>query len=149
MKHVALAAMIAALSSSAAFAQSTYTNQRFGYSICIPAGLVAQREADNGDGRAFLAADGAKLIVYASHNALDQTLAQARGDVIERLGPASYRAGGADWFVVSGGASGAIYYVRTSLRRGVFTSFELTYPASAAARWNPVAAQLSRCFRAP
>ena len=44
-----------------------------------------------------------------------------RRETIERLGPASYLAGQADWFVVSGRSGEAIYYVKTALRRGAFT----------------------------
>ncbi|QLP98556.1 MAG: hypothetical protein HZY79_15835 [Rhodoblastus sp.] len=63
-----------------------------------------------------------------------------------RLGPAAYRAGGRDWFVVSGRAADRVYYVRATLRGDVFTTMELTYPAAAAPRWDAVAARLSRCF---
>lgn len=134
-----------------AFAQEIgrYDNARFGYSICTPDGLTPQGEAENGDGQTFLSGDGAKLIVYGGFNALDETLAQRRAATIERLGPASYSKTGRGWFVVSGQAGEEIYYVRTSLKGDVFTSFEFTYPAAEAARWNPVAATLSRCFKAP
>ena len=147
MRILLLATLFAALAGPA-LAETRYVNARFGYAICIPDGLAGQGEADNGDGQRFVADDGAELIVYGAHNALDETLAARREATLERLGPASYRAGGRDWFVVSGRAGERIYYVRTTLRRGVFTSFELTYPDAAAARWNAAAADLSRCFTA-
>lgn len=129
-------------------AEGRYVNARFGFSICVPAGLVAQGESENGDGQRFEAADGAALIAYAGHNALDETLAARRDATVERLGPASYRSGGRDWFVVSGRRGETVYYARTALRGDVFSSFELTYPRAAAARWDAAAATLSRCFRA-
>ena len=147
MRRLACAAALAALAAPA-LAEGRYDNPRFGYAICIPYGLVGQGESDNGDGQRFVAEDGAELIVYGAHNALDETLADRREATLERLGPASYRAAGRDWFVVSGRTGDRVYYVRTTLRRGVFASFELTYPSAAAARWNAAAADLSRCFRA-
>lgn len=141
------ATLIFAAAPGAAQAEERYVNARFGYAICVPDGLVGQDEADNGDGRRFEAADGARLLVYGGHNALDETLADRRAATIERLGAASYQSAGPDWFVASGRAGETIYYVRASLRRDVFSTMELTYPAAAAARWNAVAAQLSRCFK--
>ena len=147
MRLLLVAAALATLS-GAAFAEGRYVNARFGYAVCVPGGLTGQGESENGDGQRFVADDGAELIVYGAHNALGETLEDRRASALERLGPASYRAGGRDWFVVSGRTGDRVYYVRTTLRRGVFASFELTYPSAAAARWNAAAADLLRCFRA-
>ena len=148
MRSLVLMSALAATLSVAEAAQERYVNARFGYSICVPAGLVGQAESANGDGQRFDAADGATLIVYASHNALEESLADQRASMIARLGSASYQSGGNDWFVVSGRSGETIYYARATLRGGVFTSFEFTYPHAAAARWDAAARELSRCFRA-
>jgi hypothetical protein len=53
----------------------TYGNARFGYSISYPSNLIPQGESENGDGQAFETKDkSAKLTVWGSHNALDQSL---------------------------------------------------------------------------
>jgi hypothetical protein len=56
----------------------TYHNARFDYSISYPANiLVPQGEAENGDGQKFLSGNGrAEMLVYGSHNSLDQSLRQ-------------------------------------------------------------------------
>ena len=131
---------------------ATYGNARFGYTLCYPADLLQpQREADNGDGRAFLGAGGAKLLVWGNYNALEQSLAEAmRADearMVAEGGVVTYRAARANWYVLSGRGRGQLFYWRRQLTADRFASFELSYPAPAAALWNPVAARLSRCFR--
>ena len=84
-----------------------YTNVRFQYSICYPQDLlVPQGEAENSDGRMFLAHDGAKLRVFGRNNALRETLEDALEDTRSRLtgasGKVTYKAIKPDWFVVSG-----------------------------------------------
>lgn len=148
MRSLLLFAAFASMLTGARAAESRYVNARFGYSICVPAGLVGQGESDNGDGQRFEAADGAVLLAYGSANALNETLAARRASLVERLGPASYRSAGKGWFVISGRAGATTYYARVALRGEVFSSFELTYPNAAAARWDAVAAELSRCFKA-
>jgi hypothetical protein len=70
------------LSSVAPPAYKTYHNDRFGFRIDYPAALRPQPEADNGDGRRFVSADGqTTLAAYASYSVLDGGLAdyQRRG----------------------------------------------------------------------
>jgi hypothetical protein len=142
-----VAALLCAVATTpGAAAEGRYANARFGYAICVPEGLVGQGEADNGDGQRFVSDDGAELLVYGAFNALDETLASRREATVARLGPSTYRAGGRDWFVVSGRAEDRVYYVRAALRGGVFSTMELTYPAAAAPRWDALAGRLSRCF---
>ncbi len=54
----------------------TYRNVRFDYSISYPADLLSpQGESVNEDGQRFVSRDGrTELLVYGSHNSLDQTL---------------------------------------------------------------------------
>lgn len=146
MRLILCAAALLAATTSGAQAEGRYANARFGYAICVPDGLAGQGEADNGDGQRFVSQDGAELLVYGSFNALDETLAARRAATVARLGPAAYRAGGRDWFVVSGRAGDRVYYVRATLRGDVFSTMELTYPAAAASRWDALAGRLSRCF---
>lgn len=129
-----------------------YGNARFGYALCYPAHLLRpQPEAANGDGRAFLGAGGAKLLVWGQYNALDQSLTEAMRADKARLAAkgavVTYQAARANWYVLSGRDRGQLFYWRRMLSRDRFTSFEFTYPAQAAALWNPVAARLSRCLR--
>ncbi|HEY8964187.1 MAG TPA: hypothetical protein VIN59_06985 [Alphaproteobacteria bacterium] len=132
-----------------AYAQGThlwqdYTNVRYAYSICYPADLlIPQGEADNSDGQAFIAKDGAKLIVYASYNAAEKTLGDALNDV---SGDLSYRRLANDWFAASGTQDGKIFYTKTMFNDGQFTSFKLTYDQAQADVYNPLIKKLLGCF---
>jgi len=131
---------------------AAYTNSRFGYALCYPADLLhPQREADNGDGRAFLGPGHVELRVWGNYNALDQSLAEVMREDEKRLaadgGAVTYRAARAHWYVLSGRRRGKLFYWRRVLTGDRFASFEFSYPAQAATMWNPIAARLSRCFR--
>jgi hypothetical protein len=131
---------------------STYVNDRFGYSICYPADLMRpQREADNSDGRKFVADDGAELIVYGGYNALADPVRDALRETSERLagagGRVTYRLLKTDRFVVSGfGASGGVFYASLVERDGRFRTFELTYATAHASIYDKVAARVNACF---
>lgn len=151
-----LLAAVLAIASSAGRAEmphrwATYSNARFGYSLCYPADLLRPRpEADNGDGRVFSGDGGAQLRVWGSYNSLEQSLAEAMREDAARLAKdgatVTYRAARANWYVLSGRSGGNLFYSRRVLTGDRFSSFDLQYPARAAPLWNPVAARLSRCF---
>jgi hypothetical protein len=128
----------------------TYTNVRFQYAICYPRDLlVPQGESENSDGQKFLADDGGQLIVFGSNNALNQLLADTLRDTVSRLsehGKATYVVLKAKWFVVSGQNDRSVFYAKTITSRGQFKSFELTYPRSATAVYEPLIRRLAACF---
>src|SRR5574341_1362650 len=111
----------------------TYHNARFNYSISYPFKvLIPQGEAVNGDGQKFLSQDGrAEMLVYGSHNSLDQTLREvyeqetSRAEHPDRT--VTYRVLRAGWFVVSGVENGRVFYQKTMLREGVFKTFRIEY----------------------
>lgn len=127
-----------------------YRNARFAYSICYPPGLAPQPEADNGDGRLFLARDGARLAVWGGYDAdrrgLAASLAQDAARLTGARGRVTYRAVGRDAGVVSGLAAERLFYVKTLLRGDRTITFELSYPQRLAARYRPVVESLARCF---
>ena len=128
-----------------------YTNVRFQYSICYPQDLLApQREAENSDGRKFLAKDGARLLVFGRNNALHQTLKDALEDTGSRLtgasGKVTYKAIKPDWFAVSGESGKSVFYAKTLYVHEQFKSFELTYDSDASAVYKPVVTRLAGCF---
>ena len=139
---------------AAAFAGATtwptYANARFGYSICYPTTLKPQREADNADGRKFVGADGAELLVFGQY-AIDSTLAAWAADETSaytgKRGQITYRAARANWLVLSGndGASSQ-FYIKTVKRDDRFVAFQLKYPASQAELFRPIVKTLSRCL---
>ncbi|WP_068092835.1 hypothetical protein [Novosphingobium rosa] len=130
----------------------SYVNARFGYTVCYPADLLhPQREADNGDGREFTGAHGAVLRVWSSYNALEATVPQARAEDVKRFTGQGYRityqVAKPGWYVLSGAGRAGTFYKRRMLNKDRDLTFELLYPSSDAAIWNPVAAKLNACLK--
>lgn len=142
---------------TSAFAQHdhrwmTYANDRFGVSICYPADLVqAEPPPDNDDGRSFLAKDGAKIATWGSYNALASTLAESAREDAKRLagsaGEITYKVVRKDFYAVSGRNGGTVFYNRTALSHGTYSSVEITYPAADGKIWSGITAHVSKCFR--
>jgi len=145
--------LVIAASFSAAQAQTyrSYANARYGYAICYPSFMKAQREADNGDGRRFNGDDGGELAVFGRNNVNGESLAATASadaaDLAGRTGKVTYSAQRANWAVFSGSNDHRLFYSKTFQKSGSFAIFELTYPKSAAGRYKEVATRLSRCFR--
>ncbi|AXB78654.1 hypothetical protein TQ38_018740 [Novosphingobium sp. P6W] len=158
MLHLALLAAAAAPISTVSAAAplqhdwKTYGNARFEFLICFPADLLTpQPEADNGDGRVFVAADGTRLEVWGTFNAQNltpaQVLAQETARIAGEHGTVTYKASKPDWYALSGTKDGKVFYQRGLSDTVRFASFRLVYPKAAAATWNPVAARISACLK--
>ena len=144
-------AVLVLLVSTVAHAQAptykTYANARFAYSISYPFNLVPQGESENGDGQKFRSSDGrAELIVYASNNALDQTL-KGLYDETRAPGKVMYEVLKPGWFVVSGVDNGKVFYQKTILRQNVFKTFRIEYDESVKQHWDPITAKIARSFK--
>jgi hypothetical protein len=136
---------------------SIYTNARFEYRLSYPSRLLfPQGEADNGDGQTFLSRDAkARLSVYGTHNALDETLESAfqeasRGglpDAPNRV--VSDKRLGDNWFIVSGYQEGSIFYLKRYLIDDRFVSFDIIYPESQRSTWDRVVAKINDGFVPP
>jgi hypothetical protein len=141
----------AALPGSAAqdnHAWKTYTNERFGFSVCYPSDLLQLEAApDNNDGQTFVGSNGAKIAAWGSWNATDQTLADSAREDEKSLGHVTYKAIREGFYVISGRKGDQIFYKRTALANGKFSAVELTYPAADSALWNAISARVSQCFK--
>lgn len=132
---------------------ATYVNARYGFVICYPENLLmAQGEADNGDGQTFKAPDGAELRAFGSNNVFNrsltaETMEEARY-YMGRRGKVTYRVEKRDWAVISGNDGRATaFYTKTFKRDDQFVTFQLKYPKVAATRYKPVVERLFSCFR--
>ena len=158
MKHTAfgalmgLSGLLVLTHPAAARSWATYDNSRFLYEICYPSDLLTpQPEADNGDGRAFTAANGASLRVWGNYNVSDESLATVVKDLTPDGATVSYRHLTGKSAVISGQVGDAIFYAKVLFEKGdtgTLRSFVLTYPADAASTYNPVVARLATCLRA-
>jgi len=151
----ALAVLPTSMSAMAADHQwKTYTNVRFGYSICYPADLLAaQPEADNGDGRVFSAKSGAELRVWGGYNVMEQTADAIVSDLDSPDAVVSYHRAKENWAVISGRENGRVFYAKALLRPNgqddidSLHVFRLTYPLDEAKTYEAVVARLATCFR--
>lgn len=133
----------------------TYFNQRYGYSIDYPKDLLfPQGESDNGDGQVFLSKNtDAKLLVYGSNNALEQSLEdiyreQSRGGMPdEPQKVVTYRVLKNNWFVVSGYNAGKIFYQKTLLHDKQFKTFIFEYDEKQKKIYDPINIRLAKSFR--
>jgi hypothetical protein len=130
-----------------------YHNARFDYSITYPVNiLIPQGEAANGDGQKFLSKDRrTEMLVYGSHNSLDQTLRDVYLEEISREEhpnrTITYQVLRADWFVVSGIENGRIFYQKTMLRGGTFKTFRIEYDETRRHTFDSITANISRSFK--
>jgi hypothetical protein len=132
----------------------TYHNARFDFSISYPAEvLIPQGESENHDGQKFRSRDGhAEMLVYGSHNALNQTLRQLYSEETNPLADhphrtVSYKTLKTNWFVVSGIEDGKVFYQKTILTKGIFKTFHIEYDERQKDLFDSLTAQMVRSFR--
>ena len=88
---------------------------------------------------------------WGSYNASDQTLAGSMSDDIQRLtkstGEVTYRAIGRHHYIVSWHAEGRVFYNRTALVDGMFSTVEITYREADSPVWNANTSRVSGRFK--
>ncbi len=132
-------------------AWSTYTNVRFGFSICYPQDIFTpEGESANSDGQRFKGPDGSILIVYGANDSmgdsLDDHLKQAAARLAGKEGKVTYTAKKETWAVASGRNGETVFYVKTTRAASQFKSFELTYKNSQTGIFSQVLPKISACF---
>lgn len=140
---------------SAANVYDTYFNHRYGYAIEYPKNvLFPQGESDNGDGQVFLSKNtDARLLVYASYNALEQSLEeiyreQSRGGTPEYPQKVvTYHLLKDNWFVVSGYNRGKIFYQKTILHDNELKTFVFEYDEKQKSLYEPMLKRLAKSFK--
>ncbi len=133
---------------------TSYVNARFGYSIDYPADFLSpEREADNGDGRAFHARHGAgKVLVWGSYRDEDS---EATPAAIAQLNESDCAPGKITYEVAKPklvafscmSRAGGIIYQKTLVGRDVLRSVRFDYPDSERAAWEPVVKQVAGSLR--
>lgn len=137
---------------AASTAWPTYSNVRYGYAICYPAGVLRpQPEADSGDGRRFVGADGAELLVFGQWNADRASLPSWAMNEAQaytgKRGHITYRAARPNWLVLSGTDGGRFeFYTKTIKRADEFVTFQLRYAAAQSQIYRPIVDRLSHCL---
>lgn len=104
-----------------------YYNSRFDYSIEYPSCFIKQEEPTNGDGCSFYMDEKIYLSVFASYNALNETLADRYYE--NAISSVAYSTLRNNWFVISDYTSdGRIFYQKTVLKNDIFMTAILCYP---------------------
>jgi hypothetical protein len=119
---------------------------RFGAAAEIPSrGFVALPDPENRDGRMWESStDGGTITLYGGFIVVTPDFASYRAwrEEAERESGTriTYRAGGKDWFVISGRNGNRIVYERIENACGgeAFVAIRFDYPAVAAKRWDAV-----------
>ncbi|TCD11813.1 hypothetical protein [Oricola cellulosilytica] len=134
----------------------TYENERFGTSISFPADVFDRIDPapSNGDGRTFVSSDDAELIVFARRKAdgvTVQSLLKQLVDVASANGiPATYKASGKNWLVVSGYDDNIIYYERHEFgSNGVIHTMTMRYPVRFRDKYDPFVGPIARSLDGP
>lgn len=129
---------------------ATYGNARFEYLIDFPTKLLlAQPEADNGDGRIFTSNDKAtKMTVFASYNALEEKLENHAIDAKTHCNnKQSYFTIRPDMFAISCKINGKIFYQKTYFKNDTFYNFYIEYPTSQQKTWDKIVSKISASFK--
>lgn len=104
-----------------------YHNSRFDYSIEYPSCFIQQEEPTNGDGCSFYMNERIYLSVFASYNALNETIADRYYE--NAISTVAYSTLKNNWFVISDYTSdGRIFYQKTVLKNDIFMTAILCYP---------------------
>ena len=117
-----------------------YTNVRYGYSLSCPGSLVAEPEADNGDGRKFHSRDGQFTVtVYGQSRSADETLlARWKEETREDPKAIKLKTLTKDSFTIARTGAGACTYVRRYFGKSTWINVEFSYPPNAADHYLPM-----------
>lgn len=135
-----------------AYSQTTYKsygNARFGYTIYYPSDLIAQGEADNGDGQIFKN-DDAKLTVFGSNMLASGTLLKEFNQTIKDRSSenVTYKLSRPTYFVVSGKANDRIFYQKTIRKANdSYVTFIFEYAESKRGVYDQATMRIAKSFK--
>jgi hypothetical protein len=135
---------------------STFVGWKFGTTIAYPAsGFSALPEPDAHDGRTFVNPDGARILVFASYNALDETLDSDLASLLKSKDyqRVTYKTRGPNWFVLSGLRSvdghDQVFYEKYLFSPGnkKIHTVVVTYPVELKAVYDPLVGRIGGSLR--
>lgn len=132
----------------------TYFNQKFGFSLSVPADIFVPGAARNQEqGGLWTSKDGqARLIAVATLNETNETLATYRRFVLEETykgASIEYAPVRETWFVLSGTKDGRAFYQRINFICGgrYIYGWQLDYPAGEKRLYDRVIEHVHRTYR--
>jgi len=121
--------------------KNCYTNQKFHYGLCYPAGsLIGQGESDSGDGQRFVSPDKKIVLLawgYANYNneSVRQNYSSMENSVDFHV---TYKRQTGDWFVLSGLDQDGIVYLKRWVGQDYIVTLQMHYPKSLNTRAEPL-----------
>jgi len=150
----ALIIFVFAVFASGQIKYSTYTNERFAYSIEYPSDLLKmQAPPANGDGREFLSKDkSVRMLVWGEYNAAEKSFQERyEFDMKGFTEKPTYMVLKKNWFVLSGVKDGKIFYQKTLYRKTkneeTFFTFTIEYPKTKRAKFDPIVRRIAASFK--
>jgi hypothetical protein len=125
-----------------------YVNNRFGFSVIVPAEFERSESPENGDGDHFTSPDGrATLSMYGS-NSSGTTTKEYYDDLAHGLGvEPTYTRLADDWFVLSGQKGNNIFYTKVFVGPASVNTFTFEYPAEQAEQYRSTNDQIANSFK--
>ena len=123
-----------------------YCNNRYGFCVKYPSYFGIEPAPDNGDGRRFYDRDGFVMIAYGSMNVFNDTLQSEMRSQSQDFDKITYRFKRQNWYVLSGYKGSNILYLKTYVGN-VANYLYIEYPAHQKAKYNGIAAKISRSFK--
>lgn len=125
-----------------------YVNNRFGFSVIVPAGFERSESPENGDGDHFASSDGrATLSMYGS-NSSGVTTKEYYDDLAHGLGvEPTYTRLADDWCVLSGQKGDNIFYTKVFVGSASVNTFTFEYPAEQATQYRSTNDQIANSFK--
>jgi hypothetical protein len=127
-----------------------YKNERFGFSLRIPAALQAAQAPDNGDGMAFVSADGLTRLTASGSNQERKPLSDLLAEAVAAVpGRTTYKRIGTNWFVISwqDDHSRQIGYRKEFVGQANINEVEITYPIAQRTKYDSALSGMIRSFR--
>jgi hypothetical protein len=133
---------------------STYTNDRFFFSVDYPSSLFEmQPPPENNDGRTFLSKDRhVEMRVWGVYDALSETLEQKYNAALKSFTKRpTYTVFSKSRFVVSGVRDNRIVYIKTLYRRtkdtDIFYTLTIEYPLADKIKYDTVVTHIANSFK--
>jgi hypothetical protein len=141
--------------SSAQTKYSTYTNDRFSFSIDYPTNLLnpSKIEDATNSGEIFYSKNkDVEMRAWGEYNALYKTWREWYKTQLNYFGTKpTYTVFKGNWFVISGLKNGKIFYQKTLRRKlkeiDVFYTFTIEYPQTERAKFDPAVQHIARSFK--
>jgi len=148
---LALAVLLAAPPAAVASQTVPYTNDRYGFTVAVPAGWRADPPPDNDDGRTFRSPDDKSFVTAFGHFVLNQDFAGEveqiqSGHIGETL---TFKRAGKDWAVASGTRGDRIFYRRgvISCKNSVWSEVDIEYPAAQKRAFDALVATIAASLK--